>query len=65
MSMKTVWHWKEIGKAALVILGVALVWVEVTSALDLSEGVAFISGLAVGGVAGVVTLNLFDMFHFE
>lgn len=62
--MKTVWHWKEVGKA---VLGLIVGSIAITSAavwLGVG-GFSFLLGCVWGLIWGNIALARWEMYHFE
>lgn len=59
--MKTVWHWKEIGKSFCVAILVAIIY----SCIPLPDEVSFLVGLVVGFISMVLCMAKWEMWHFE
>ncbi len=59
--MKTVWHWKNIGKSALLVVltGVAV------GIMQLPQTINFLVSVAVGCVSMLLSLVKWDLWHFE
>ena len=59
--MKTVWHWKNIGKAFLLVIlagfGVA--------ALNLPESIGFLVGMVAGSAVMIFSMIKWDLWHIE
>ena len=63
--MKTVLHWKNIGKAYFVALASALLLAVITVAIDLPDEIAMLLGAVVGWRAMAFSLTKWDLWHFE
>lgn len=61
MKIKTVWHWKNIGKVSAVLLVVAILWAMV----PVSPPVGVLGGMVIGSIATMICLDRWDCWHFE
>lgn len=62
--MKTVWHWKNIGIAAAIILSVGVLWGFVAHLLALPGELPMVGGLAVGCGTMLVVMAWLPLYHF-
>jgi len=63
--MKTVWHWKNIGKAWLFVIAAAILFGFIANALELSGEISSLLGFFVGFVAMLFSVVKWDLWHFE
>ncbi len=59
--MKTVWHWKNLGKSFLLVLLAG----GFVSLLSLPPVLSFLVGMLAGAVAMMFSLAFWDCWHFE
>ena len=63
--MKTVWHWKNIGKALVMVILVAFIGDFLTSLFQLPFELSLLIGLVIGNGVAILSLVLWDLWHFE
>lgn len=63
--MKTVWHWKNIGKAWLAVLASTILFAVIAVAIDLPNEIAMLLGVVVGWCAMTFSATKWDLWHFE
>ena len=60
-KIKTVWHWNNIGKCALVVVMVGAA----INLFQLPPPIDFFVGMVGGVVAALFSLSIWDLWHFE
>jgi|8_EtaG_2_1085327.scaffolds.fasta_scaffold281809_1 xanthosine utilization system XapX-like protein len=63
--MKTVWHWKNIGKVWLVVIAAGILFGFVFNAINIPEEISFLLCVLVGFGAMTISLIKWDLWHFE
>ena len=63
--MRTVWHWKNMFKAALCVLLVPVVFYWISGLLYISEEDGIVFGSLIGMLTTLIVMNVWDLYHFE
>ena len=66
LSIKTVWHFKNLLKGCCVLVAVIFVWsCYIVDLLNLTAGANMLLSLVVGVVSTLIIMSKWEMWHFE